>query len=482
VLTDGTAGDQITLDGALANSGTNGVAKVKFSDGTTLTATQLVQKEITGGSTGSDTLYGTSGAEKIDGKGGNDVVVGNGGNDTFVFNKNYGHLEINEVYSSSQAPVLQLGTGITSTTLKVVASADGTALVLTDGISGDQVTLDNALANTGSKGVATVKFADGTVLTAAQLVQKANGGAAPAAQQFTQRTADQPSSYAGIDSLAPTASSLAASIQPGRSHLVPGAGDITMNGISTPPTLGGKHVATRLVQSAIGRGIPARAADTSADSSTTSLPSVSLRPAAVITSHSPADGSQSRWNRTTGPGEETRVSAGAPADHVANDLNDAGAWMSADTSTIDATEGSAQSRRATASPMEPGGARPQARVAMLGRTADAANDMIKALSAQGSLQQSLGQELRGQSSQIQLQDGTLWSLSALDKTMSAVAPAATIQGSGAGRMDPSFGSADLAHAQLISAMAAFGPVAPADTSLPSSASEAYAITLAAQAH
>ena len=166
ILTDGVAGDQVTLDGMLRSS-TNGVAIAQFADGTTLSASQILQ-DLQTGTAGSDTLYGTTGADLLDGKGGNDLEIGNGGNDTFVFNQSYGQLEINEAYSSDQQPVLQLGPEIKASALKVTVS--GNSLVLTDGINGDQITLDNANLSNGY-GVAVVQLADGTTFTASQLIQ-----------------------------------------------------------------------------------------------------------------------------------------------------------------------------------------------------------------------------------------------------------------------------------------------------------------------
>jgi len=166
IVTDGVTGDQITLNGMWTTS-TDGVGEVTFSNGTTLTRAQLIAMEMIG-TTGNDTLTGTSGADLIDGKGGNDSVVGNGGNDTFVFNSGYGHLQINEVYTSGQTPILQLGTGITASTLHVTDS--GNNMVLTDGVTGDQITLNN-MWSTSTDGVADLKLSTSTLITRAQLIQ-----------------------------------------------------------------------------------------------------------------------------------------------------------------------------------------------------------------------------------------------------------------------------------------------------------------------
>ncbi|MFM0666021.1 calcium-binding protein, partial [Paraburkholderia sediminicola] len=108
-------------------------------------------------------------ANLIDGKGGSDYEYGDGGSDTFVFNAGYGHLEINESYSGSVQPVLQLGAGIRAASVTVKATSNGTGLVLTDGVTGDQITLDNMLGYSGY-GVQSVQFADGTLWSAAQML------------------------------------------------------------------------------------------------------------------------------------------------------------------------------------------------------------------------------------------------------------------------------------------------------------------------
>lgn len=174
VLIDGLAGDQITLDSELAGS-TAGVQAVKFADGTEWSSAQLVLLETTGTS-GDDLLYGASGAANLfDGKGGNDVEIGGAGQDTFVFNSGYGQLEINESDGGTSASLLFLGAGIDERSIQVKATADGSGLVLTDGVVDDRITLDYMLWS-GSSGVDDVEFADGTTWTRAQLIQMETTG------------------------------------------------------------------------------------------------------------------------------------------------------------------------------------------------------------------------------------------------------------------------------------------------------------------
>ncbi|MFM0432024.1 calcium-binding protein [Paraburkholderia aspalathi] len=175
VLTDGIAGDQITLDSAMLFD-SMGVQAVRFSDNTIWTRQQLIQMATTG-TAGNDTLYGTGNAEVFDGKGGNDYVVGGGGGDTFIFNAGYGKLEISE-YDSASAPhnALQLGTGISASSV-AVRSTSNSGIVLTDGIAGDQITLDSFMSGR-SWGVQEVQFADGTTWNRQQLLQMAATGTA----------------------------------------------------------------------------------------------------------------------------------------------------------------------------------------------------------------------------------------------------------------------------------------------------------------
>ncbi|MFM0742329.1 calcium-binding protein, partial [Paraburkholderia xenovorans] len=86
-----------------------------------------------------------------------------------------GHLEINEVdFSATRNNVLQLGAGISESSVSVSSTSDGSGLVLTDGVSGDQITLDGMLSS--RYGVQQVQFADGGVWTSQQLIRLATTG------------------------------------------------------------------------------------------------------------------------------------------------------------------------------------------------------------------------------------------------------------------------------------------------------------------
>ncbi len=124
------------------------------------------------GTTGGDILIGTTGADIFDGKGGGDVEVGGGGADAFIFNSGYGSLFVSEDDPSlTSSAKLELGSGISESTVKVTADAAGD-IILTIGTAGDVVDLDRE-AVSAQFGVATVAFSDGTTWTRAQLLQLA---------------------------------------------------------------------------------------------------------------------------------------------------------------------------------------------------------------------------------------------------------------------------------------------------------------------
>lgn len=497
VLTDGVSGDQVTLD-SMWNSSSNGVATVQLANGSTLTRAQLIAMEMAGGTTGKDTLYGTAGAETLDGKGGGDVVYGAGGNDTFIFNSKYGHLEINNTFSSGQTPVLKVGTGISSTAIKVTHS--GNNLILTDGVSGDQITLDG-MWSSGTSGVTSVTLADGTTLTRAQLIQKGGGSASSTTPVAPSTSTDHvlasaagPANGAEEPVIGGTTAATTPPSVPASSaaiHHVIGAGNIVLpgSGAAAPTASAAGHglpVSTSPAASPAasaktpspGGGHAASPLAASASSSRDNAPAFSPRPLAATAFTAPGL-HVSTPGPVAEPDEGARLTTGAPTDSITHDPNDANAWMAPDREAgVDA--GGTAPRGAGGVDRDVSVSRPQARRQLLGRTADAANDMIKALTAQGGLRLSgLESAMEGPASQIQMQDGTVWSLSTLDKALSASATAGRSTRPAA---PAAFGSADLAHAQLISAMAAFGPVASASTSLPPTVSDADAITLAVRAH
>ncbi len=157
-LSDGIAGDEVTLDG-MTMSASAGVQQITFADGTTWNRAEIASM-LTTGTTGDDQLYGLAPGQTFDGKGGSDYEQGLGGGDTFIFDPGYGALEIKEQDSSANPDnTLALGAGIDPSQVTLTATAS--AVFLTDGISGDEVMLDDMTGSTAD-GVQQITFADGT--------------------------------------------------------------------------------------------------------------------------------------------------------------------------------------------------------------------------------------------------------------------------------------------------------------------------------
>jgi plastocyanin len=193
ILTYDAQGDQVTLDNMLygPTSGSEqgplhtslpyttsteyGVQEVIFSDGTTWTAQQVISMLQDNGSPTNTTLYSGAEGATLNPEGYADLIIGQGGADTILYNEGYGNIIIDENNPSGiEQSVLQFGSGISATEILVSGDASGD-LILTLGTTGEQITLDGMLANT-SDGVSEAVFANGTTLTAAQLLAEAGIG------------------------------------------------------------------------------------------------------------------------------------------------------------------------------------------------------------------------------------------------------------------------------------------------------------------
>jgi Ca2+-binding RTX toxin-like protein len=117
-----------------------------------------------------DVLYAAPGIGLLVGNGGgNNQALQQLTNDTFVYAAGDGKLEIKEIDSDGVAPTntLQFAAGINPSA--IVARVNSGDVVITDGVSGDQITLDGEARRNSLSGVQFVKFADGTTWTMDQL-------------------------------------------------------------------------------------------------------------------------------------------------------------------------------------------------------------------------------------------------------------------------------------------------------------------------
>ena len=172
ILTVTSTGAEITLEG-MANSPDEGVGGVAFADGITWTAAQILSMEQTG-TPGSGVLYGGYRQGTLNPAGFVHTIDGGIGDNTIQYNVGDGDLTINETASSNQQSVLQFGSGISATDIKAVGDAAGD-IILTVASLGTQITLSGMLENSLA-GVGSLAFADGSSLTAQQLVDMAETG------------------------------------------------------------------------------------------------------------------------------------------------------------------------------------------------------------------------------------------------------------------------------------------------------------------
>jgi Ca2+-binding RTX toxin-like protein len=176
-ISDGIAGDLITIDKMAMIPGTFGVQEVQFADGTVWTAADLMAKvKPADGTIGNDHLIGTAAPELFDGLGGDDTIDGGGGGDTVVFNPGYGKLLVNEFDFSGNVitNVLRFGSGIAPSDLQVKGGAD-LGVTITDGVAGDQIQLTYGLVPFMA-GFQEFEFSDGSVWTLADILQRLDTG------------------------------------------------------------------------------------------------------------------------------------------------------------------------------------------------------------------------------------------------------------------------------------------------------------------
>ncbi|MBN1364873.1 MAG: putative Ig domain-containing protein [Syntrophaceae bacterium] len=144
-----------------------------FSDSSYITA-WYIDSVILGkglnGTSGDDSIEGGSGYDTLSGGTGNDTLSGGAGDDTYMYNTGDGSDTIEDTASGTEGNTLTFGTGITSNDLTLTLGS----LDILIGNNGDVIHFDNFDPNDayGTHAVDRFVFADGTVLTYSQLIDR----------------------------------------------------------------------------------------------------------------------------------------------------------------------------------------------------------------------------------------------------------------------------------------------------------------------
>jgi trimeric autotransporter adhesin len=160
------AGDAGTLE--LAITATDAQA-LSVTDTFALTVSGPLPLTVVGGS-GSDVLTGGRGSDTLTGGVGNDTLAGGAGSDTYLFNLGDGVDQITDTSVAGEGNTVQFGAGITPNDLSLGIGS----LLIRVGTNGDALHLTpfNPTDALGAHAIETFRFADGTVLSYAQLMAR----------------------------------------------------------------------------------------------------------------------------------------------------------------------------------------------------------------------------------------------------------------------------------------------------------------------
>ncbi|WP_293875024.1 calcium-binding protein [Sphingomonas sp. UBA978] len=190
VFSIGNGSDTVRVINGASASEDYWIDEIRFDDGTIWTRSSLTGAVVPY-TNGDDRIYGTNDAETlragagndwINGRGGNDTIIGGtgndtlgggSGNDTYIFNRGDGQdtiLDGIDYWDGGNGgnDTIVLGAGILASDVTVSQQANGRDLKLDLG-QGDSIYIGNSPLTDGGNVIEQVKFADGTVWTAADL-------------------------------------------------------------------------------------------------------------------------------------------------------------------------------------------------------------------------------------------------------------------------------------------------------------------------
>ncbi|MBI4190070.1 MAG: putative Ig domain-containing protein, partial [Betaproteobacteria bacterium] len=199
--------------------------RIQFADGTIWSGDDLISHAVHGtpgfiieGTPASETLIGSDGADVLHGAGGDDELRGGLGNDVYRFGRGDGNDRIADADATPNADSVVFDPGVS--TADIAVTRDDRNLYLTISDTGDSLTLSDWVVDTAHR-VETVRFADGTEWTAADLAGRATYVPAPFTQIYG---TDNSETLDGT---------------PGPDEIIGLGGDDTLNGYEGPDRLDG---------------------------------------------------------------------------------------------------------------------------------------------------------------------------------------------------------------------------------------------------
>lgn len=171
----GEDGDALVLEGFDPNdtAGAHAVGNFRFADGTELSYDQLLELgfEIDG-TPDAEELTGTDHSDWLMGREGDDKLNGGAGDDNYYYRRGDGRDTIIDSASRIESNTLEFGEGIGSDDLTL--RLDNGKLILQTGVTGDDIELSgfDPADPYGPHAVESFRFADGAVLTYAELVDR----------------------------------------------------------------------------------------------------------------------------------------------------------------------------------------------------------------------------------------------------------------------------------------------------------------------
>ena len=155
------------------------IDRVEFSDTTFITGQQLVllADPVAGnaiiGTSSADELQGSAADDLLDGRAGDDEISGGLGNDEYVFGRGYGSDKITD--SAGVLDTVRFLPGVSLSDLRF--SGAGSLEIRIDGTD-DVLTISNGAILNGVNAIEELRFADGTVVTQADIVPGLDVGTA----------------------------------------------------------------------------------------------------------------------------------------------------------------------------------------------------------------------------------------------------------------------------------------------------------------